>query len=326
MQISTIFRNYRPQLTVLMAEVSAQAARLCTCLAGIVVTAAAAAQPAPGVHFRDCAECPEMVVVPAGSFRMGNLAGPLPDDPDRPPWMQVDDEFPARRVTFDRPFALGRTPVTVAQFNAFVADTGYDAAADCASFTDEGLVPRDDDNWQSPPFPQAADHPVTCINWQDASAYIDWLAQRTGQPYRLPSEAEWEYAARAGAETPHPRGMEIDPDKANYGSGPRGGRVAGADRWAHTSPVGSFPANAFGLEDMQGNVLEWLADCYSASYTGAPTDGAPRTAATGGDCRYAQLRGGSWSSTPFVLRLSNRDANQRDVRLDQYGLRVARDL
>lgn len=279
-----------------------------------------------GGRFRDCADCPEMVWVPAGSFRMGNLEGPLPEDPARPPWLGVDDEFPVRRVTFDRPFALGRAPVTVAEFAVFAAATGHGPATDCASFNEAGLVPRAGADWQAPPFPQGADHPVTCVSWEDARAYVDWLARRTGAPYRLPSEAEWEYAARAGAETPHPGGLQIDPDGANYGRGPGGGRVAGADLWEYTSPVGSFPANAFGLVDMQGNVLEWLADCHAPSYVGAPSDGGPRTADTGGDCRYAMLRGGSWSSAAFVLRLSNRDANARDARLDQYGFRVARDL
>ena len=257
---------------------------------------------------------------------MGNLQGPLPDDPDRPPWLSVDDEFPVREVRFDRPFALAQTPVTVSQFAAFVDATGHDPADDCASFTADGLVPRDGASWQSPPFPQSGAHPVTCVSWEDASAYADWLARLTGQPYRLPSEAEWEYAARAGAETPHPAGKEIDPDSANFGLGPAGGRVAGPDRWEYTSPVGSFPANAFGLKDMQGNVLEWVADCYATSYAGAPDDGRARTEEFGGDCRYAMLRGGSWSSAAFVLRLSNRDANARDARLDQYGFRVARDL
>jgi formylglycine-generating enzyme required for sulfatase activity len=267
-----------------------------------------------------------MVVVPAGEFLMGNLQGPLPEDPQRPPWLSVDDEFPVRRVVFERAFALGRAPVTVAEFAVFATTTGHEPSADCASFTSEGLVRRDGADWQDPPFPQAANHPVTCVSWQDAVAYTAWLAKLTGQPYRLPSEAEWEYAARAGAQTPHPGGLEIDPDSANYGLGPGGGRVAGSDRWEFTSPIGSFPANAFGLTDMQGNLLEWLADCYADSYQGAPTDGLPRTADTGGDCRYAMLRGGSWSSAEFVLRLSNRDANARDVRLDQYGFRVARDL
>jgi len=287
---------------------------------------AASAPPAPGERFRDCADCPEMVVIPAGSFRMGNLEGRPPDDRERPPWLRVDDEFPVHPVVFARPFALGRTPVTIAQYAAFVAATGHGAATDCASFTADGLVTRDGASWRTPPFPQAADHPVTCVSWEDARAYADWLARRTGLGYRLPSEAEWEYAARAGAETPYPGGTEIDPDSANFGLGPRGGRVAGADRWAYTSPVGSFPANAFGLADMQGNVLEWLADCHAPSYDGAPIDGQPRTARSGGDCRYAMLRGGSWSSAAFVLRLSNRDANARDARLDQYGIRVARDL
>jgi len=287
---------------------------------------ASEAIPQPGTRFRDCAECPEMVVIPAGGFLMGKLDGPLPEDPARPPWLSVDDEFPVRSVTFGQAFALGRAPVTVAQFAAFAEATGHVPSADCASFTSEGLVSRAGADWQTPPFPQAMNHPVVCVSWQDAVAYTDWLTELTGQPYRLPSEAEWEYAARAGAETPYPGGGTIDSDAANFGSGPGGGLVADADRWEFTSPVGSFPANAFGLHDMQGNVLEWLADCFFPSYENAPTDGGPRTAENGGDCRYAMLRGGSWSSAPFVLRLSNRDANARDVRLDQYGLRVARDL
>jgi len=276
--------------------------------------------------FKDCAACPEMVVIPAGSFKMGNLQDTPGANPDLPPWLSVDDEFPIHTVTFDTLFALGRTPVTVAQFRDFVHDSGYKPDGDCASFTREGLVVRDGSSWDNPPFEQGPNHPAACLSWMDATAYVSWLSDKTGETYRLPSEAEWEYAARAGAVTPFPSGLEMSHDSANYGAGPAGGLKEGADQWIYTSPVGSFAQNAFGLADMQGNVLEWLADCYAPNYEGAPTDGSARTENNGGQCQYAMLRGGSWSSAAFVLRLSNRDANERTARLDQYGFRIARDM
>lgn len=236
---------------------------------------------AAGARFRDCADCPEMVALPAGTFRMGDGAG--------------DGPFtarPAHTVTIGRPFALGRTEVTRRQWDACVADGGCDGRQ---------LGERE---------PNDGDLPAANISWTNAQAFVAWLNRKTGMAYRLPSEAEWEYAARAGAATRYPWGDALDPAAGRFGR--EGGPVA----------VGSFPANRFGLHDMIGNVDEFTADCWHESYDGAPTDGGAWTAL--GNCRDRTTRGGNWASTEPVV--AGRSAMAVRYPAFTTGFRVARKL
>ena len=231
----------------------------------------------------------EMVVIPAGRFRMGCLSD------DR---VCSTDEKPVREVVIAS-FALSKHEVTFAQWDACVSGGGCDGAR------------PDDEGWGR------ADRPVVNVGWEDAQAYLSWLSRETGEDYRLPTEAEWEYAARAGTTTKYSWGNEIGENRANCdGCG---------SRWdnSRTAPVGSFPANAWGLHDMHGNVWEWVEDCKNASYAGAPADGS---AWLSGDCSKRVLRGGSWFSRPWSLRAAYRFRITTGLRLSYIGFRVARTL
>ena len=250
-----------------------------------------------GKEFRDCFVCPEMVVVPPGAFIMGSP----PSEEDRD-----DDEGPTRRVTIPVLFAVGKYEVTFAEWDACLAAGG------CGGYR------PDDRGWGGDR------HPVIHARSQDARAYVDWLSRETGALYRLLSESEWEYAARAGTTGPFHFGATISTDLANYngyrtyGEGPEG---VSRER---TVPVGSFPANGFGLYDMHGNVSEWVEDCWHESYDGAPADGGAWTA--GGDCSRHVRRGGSWISGPGNLRAANRSRIETEVSLSSSGFRIARTL
>jgi formylglycine-generating enzyme required for sulfatase activity len=261
-----------------------------------------------------------MVAIPAGSFLMGSPAWELG---------RFDSEGPRHPVAL-KPFALGRYDVTNGQFLAFLKETGYQPAA-CDPIL--GL------SWRSPghgeAYPPVAStppgEPAVCLNWYDAQAYVAWLNAKVrglglgsgslDGPYRLPSEAEWEYAARAGTRTIRWWGDAIGAGFANCnGCGSRwDGRLI--------APVGSFAPNPFGLYDMLGNVWQWTEDCWNESYVGAPADGS---AWKKGDCTRRVLRGGSWSNLPDLLRSAARskaDAAGRDFDYSGYaGFRVARDL
>lgn len=254
-------------------------------------------EPVPVGNFRDCDECPEMVTVPAGSFVMGSPA----DEEGR-----RDDEGPQRTVTIGRAFAVGKFEVTFAEWDACVAGGG------CNGYRPE------DQGWGR------GNRPVINVSWNDAQAYVQWLSNRTGKRYRLLSEAEWEYAARARTTTAYPWDQSASHESANYGMDLCcGGLAQGSDSWLYTAPVGSFPANGFGLYDMHGNVLEWTEDCYNGSYAGASSDGsAPRS----GDCSIRVLRGGSWFSLPRGLRSAFRAWNYPTARDVYNGFRLARTL
>ena len=247
-----------------------------------------------GLKFRDCADCPEMVTVPAGSFMMG---APEEEEGSRP------HERPVHQVDFANAFAIGIHEVTFAQWDACVAAGGCDGYTPVIFHEEEARANR----------------PVDAMNWQDAQNYAAWLSAHTGETYRLPSEAEWEYAARAGTQTPYHFGATISPDQANYTYDI--GTVVG------TVPVGSFPANAWGLHDVHGNVAEWTQDCYDPSqwtYDGAPTDGSAREE---GDCAKRVTRGGSRTDPPEELRSASRGTLWRaDSRIGVNGLRVVREL
>ena len=228
----------------------------------------------------------EMVSIPGGSFRMGDLSG-----------NGDDNEKPVHRVTVPA-FKLGKYEVTFAQWDACVADGGCD-----------GHKPEDQ-GWGR------ADQPVINVSWNDVRAFIFWISMKTGEIYRLPTEAEWEYAARAGATTKYSWGDDIGKNQANCdGCG---------SLWDdyRTAPAGSFPANAWGLHDLHGNVWEWVQDCWKDSYEGAPTDGS---AWTSGDCSQRVVRGGSWFGNPWSLRSAFRGGSARAVRGNNLGFRLAQD-
>ena len=240
----------------------------------------------PGETFKDCDVCPEMVVVPAGRFTMGTNDG-------------LSDEWPAHLVTFDRPFAVGKFEVTFREWDACVAGGGCEGSR------------ASDQSWGR------ASRPVINVSWDDGKKYVVWLRRVSGAAYRLPSEAEWEYAARAGATTAYYWGSSVGSGNANCdGCG---------SRWddKKTAPVGSFRANDFGLHDMLGNVWEWVEDCWNDSFAGAPGDGS---AWTTGDCDRRALRGGSWYEEPRDILLTHRDGHWRDDRDGNGGFRVARTL
>ena len=243
----------------------------------------------PGTAIRDCDECPDLVVVPAGAFRMGDLSGG-----------GDVDERPVRTVTIARAFAVARHETTFAEWDACAA------AGACRQGVGDIGFGRDD-------------RPVMNVTWKDAQAYTRWLSRLTGKPFRLPSEAEWEYAARAGSETRYPWGDEVGRGRANCDEC--------GSRWDddRTAPVGSFPANAFGVHDMVGNVYEWVADCGRDSYDAAPADGSVREPDDGG-CRWHMMRGGSWLSLPRASRPANRVRIPVGFEDINVGFRVARSL
>ena len=251
-------------------------------------------QAMPGTTFRDRlrggGEGPEMVVIPAGRFRMGCLS----NDADC-----FDDEKPFHDVAIPAPFALSAYEVTFADYDRFthpnkVSDQGWGRGT----------------------------RPVINVSWDDAREYVAWLSSQTGAEYRLPSEAEWEYAARAGTATKYSWGNAIGVNLANcddWGSGGCGSQWDGNQ----TAPVGSFGANGFGLYDMHGNVWEWVEDCWNASYVGAPSDASPWLR---GDCAKRVLRGGSWYFVPRDLRAADRSWLTTGGRYSFVGFRVARTL
>ena len=276
-----------------------------------------AATPATRGHqpddvFRDCADCPEMVVVPAGSFTMGSPAG---EEGRR------DNEGPQRRVMITGPLAVGRFQVTLGEFGRFVAATGRDMSGGCRIWTGSAWTNQSSRSWRDPGFAQSDTHPVVCVNWHDAKAYAGWLSRQTGEEYRLLSEAEWEYAARAGATTPFHFGATISTDQANYdGRYTYGSGRIGVYR-QRTVTVGSFPANGFGLHDVHGNAWEWVEDCWNDSYAWASGIGTARTT---GDCSRRVLRGGSWGDDPKDLRSAYRVGYEPDGRNSGSGFRLTR--
>lgn len=272
--------------------------------------------PAPGQAFKECRNCPDMIVLPPGQFMMGSPA----DDPDR------EEDEPQQRITIARPFAMSRTPVTWDQWESCVRDTWCAGAA-----IDEALKLGLDGE----PNPDYRDYgrgnrPVVGVSWYDTQHFVGWLNWKTGEDdaYRLPSDAEWEYGARAGTTTVFPWGNEIDYDYGNFGrrEAGLGGHAEGRDQWVdETSPVASFPANAFGLYDMHGNVFEWTEDCFEPDRANASTDGS---ASKEGNCANRVFRSGTFLSNPYMQRSARRGAPYpATLRGRNYlGFRVAKTL
>ena len=238
----------------------------------------------PGRRFKDCKACPEMVVVPTGSFMMGSPSSEEGRD---------SDEGPQHQVKIGEPVAIGVYEVTFTEWDACRSARG------CNGYSPE------DRGWGR------GQRPVINVSWDDAQAYVRWLSKKTGKQYRLLSEAEWEYVARAGTRTPFHFGRTISTNQANYNRNYR----------AQTVEAGSFPSNAYGVYDVHGNVDEWVQDCWNDSYFGAPTDGS---AWTSGECSGRVLRGGSWASSHRNLHLADRDWSPTNYRSIRTGFRVAR--
>ena len=271
--------------------------------------------------FRDCPTCPEMVMLARARFVIGS-----PDtEPDREP-----DEGPRRAVQFASDFAIGRHEVTRGQYARFARETGRPAETGCYSWDGQRFAQRARGGWSDPGFAQTENDPVVCVSWDDAAAYARWLSGATGKRYRLPSEAEWEYAARGRTEGRRYWG-EAEADSCRHANvadaRARSAYRIGAsfecdDGHGATAPVGSYPPNAHGLHDMLGNALEWTEDCWAPSYEGLASDGAPSTA---GDCRQRVLRGGSWYNDPRrYLRAADRIRAPAGLRLADTGFRVVR--
>ena len=257
----------------------------------------------------------EMVVISAGKFRMGS---------PKKEKMRSDDEGPRHRVTISESFAVGKHEVTRGQYAVFAGLTGHSPSGGCWIYDGSEWKESDTHSWREPGFVQGEDAPVVCVSWEDAQAFVRWLSSETGQDYRLLTESEWEYAARAGTKGPFHFGSTISTDQANYnGNYTYGNGREGVYR-QRTVAVGSFPSNKFGLHDMHGNVWEWVEDCWHDDYNGAPTDGSAWT--SGGNCNRRVLRGGSWLSKPRYLRAAYRGRNVTGLRLNIYGFRVARTL
>lgn len=282
----------------------------------------AAQAPKAGKIFRDCPSCPEMVVIHSGSFDMGSPGSEAGRD---------DDEGPVQRVSVAT-FALGKTEITRGQFAAFVKKTNYSTGDKCWTL-EGGKYEERSGNWLKLGYSQDDNHPVACINWNDAKAYAEWMSRKTGKQYRLPTEAEWEYSARDNTSTARYWGG--NPDEAcgyaNVADKTAQAQIRGATSWsvhnctdgfAFTAPVGSFKANAFGLNDMLGNVWEWTEDSYHDSYKSAPTDGS----AWQGDGAKRVLRGGSWNNGPRNVRAAIRNSNEPALRFSFFGFRLARKL
>lgn len=275
-----------------------------------VVPAAAAQEgrdTVVGERFRDCDACPEMVVVPAGSYMMGS---PVSEEG------RWDVEGPPHRVTIGAPFAVGVYEVTFANWDACVRAGG------CGGYR------PDDQGWGR------GNRPVVAVGWEDAQTYVRWLSQETGEQYRLLSESEWEYVARAGTTTARYWG-ESQSGQCRHGNGadaaaraafpdpPDSFFIGCSDTHAQTAPVGLFQPNAFGLYDILGNVWEWTEDCWNESYSGAPADGS---AWREGDCSRRVSRGGSWHNGPEVLRAAFRFGGSAGLRNSDLGFRVARTM
>ena len=311
----------------MMSRTTLPAAIVFSAVIGIGSTVAAQERK-PGTTFRDCPDCEEMVVVPAGSFMMGSPPSEVGRDVD-------GAEDPRHKVTIAYAFALGKYEVTRDEYASFAKETGLADPAGCNVHqaspphwpTIKGL------NWHNTGFSQTGRDPVVCVSWNEAQSFTAWLSKKTGKKYRLPSEAEWEYAARAGTAAAAYWGDKQE-DACAYANGSDLTRKDEFPDWqadqpchdgfVYTAPVGSFKPNAFGLYDMMGNVFEMTADCLYVNYFEAPADGSPRTTS---DCQNRINRGGSWTSTPGGLRSAARGYDDIAMtRVVDLGFRVARGL
>lgn len=296
------------RLSTATAELDLVKGRFASAEAELAATAASVRES--GATFRDCLDCPKMVIIPFGDFIMGSDAG-----------KGERDEQPAHPVTIDKNFAIGVYEVTFAEWDACVADGGCEHRPD-------------DEGWSRGDPKMRALLPVINVNWYDAQDYVTWLSEKTGQRYRLPSEAEWEYAARGGAATRYFWGDQAIGCKYANGADMTYKRVSDVssqavakceDGFAYVAPVGSFEPNPFGVHDTAGNVSEWVEDHKSDDYQGVPLDGSVHLD-PGKDYNHRVIRGGDWSKRPDSLRSANRLQSERTSQENVNGIRVVRDL
>lgn len=264
---------------------------------------------------------PNMVLVAGGTISIGCVKGW-----DDAPGGCRPTEFPPFDVNI-KTFEMSQHEVTVGQFAKFVESTDYVTDAEqegkgCVhkdlSAAGHPFVMNSALNWRTPGYEQNDGYPVSCVSWHDAKSYVNWLASHTKTGYRLPTEAEWEYAARGRKSTAYHWGSEASHDQANYGG------VGGKDEWEFASPVGRFPANKFSVQDTSGNLWEWVQDCWHATYTNAPNDGS----AWEQDCDNTGTRvrrGGAWDANVNGIRSAIRSMGPEHDRSNLYGFRVARD-
>jgi formylglycine-generating enzyme required for sulfatase activity len=294
-------------------------------------TPAATADKATLVASRDCSGCPLMVTLPAGVFSMGISSDEA--QLDSVPYNQLQTELPVHGVTIKQVFALGQTEVTRGQFDTFVKETGYQATG-CVVHRNGLWVMDLSKSWRDPGFEQEDDHPVVCVNYEDAAAYAEWLARRTDKRYRLPTETEWEYAARFGAEQPLPWGDKAALSCAHGNVADRSHAAVYAGKgqtvvfpcdtgYAFTAPVAHFQVGPAGLYDMFGNARELVADCWNPNYWGK---GLGSDARTTGSCSSAVWRGGGWADAPTNVRPARRFHDERTQRRADQGFRIAKDI
>lgn len=278
---------------------------------------AQATPPEPPRAFKDCDDCPEMIEVPSGTYTMGSDAGEVKE--------AAADEGPVTTVTL-KSFAASRTEISVAEFERFLSATGYQPAAMntddrsgwCAETQGNRAVRASGRNHRAPGFDQGPSHPVVCVSWHDAKAFVAWLSTKAGTQYRLLSEAEFEYAQRAGTKTPFWWGSSADPARAQYEIG-QGSYSQG---WRGTIPAEQLSPNSWGFLNISGNAAEWVEDCWHARHPSQPTDGAARISA---DCSNRVIRGGGWTYSATMLRSSARDNARAGAAYVDVGFRVARD-
>ncbi|MCC7200531.1 MAG: SUMF1/EgtB/PvdO family nonheme iron enzyme [Gammaproteobacteria bacterium] len=292
---------------------------------------AAQASPAPAT---ECAECPALATVPPGSFQLGT-------SPDAAEVDAATGETPALAVVIGKPFMIAQHEVTVGEFRRFVEATGHNVVDECRVWLGGQWVHLRGRSWRDPGYaqPPRDDEPVVCVNWDDAAAYAEWLSQKSGKRYRLPSESEWEYAARGGTSWPRYWSATDSSEQALVSRACEFANVYDTSAAAATplpwpnarcndlhpaiAPVGQYKPNAFGVHDAIGNAREWVADCWTTSYHGRPQDGRAWTW-TGG-CEQRGVRGGSWASRPADARAAARSAEDRGLRQADLGFRVVRD-
>ena len=290
-----------------------------------------------GERFQDCATCPEMVVIPPGQYVKGSPPGEA--IAEGTPERDARNETPQQSVTVDRAFAVSITEITRAQFSQFVAEAGYDPDWECITwdFEENQWGARDTIwSWSDPGFQQSPDHPVLCVSFTDTQAYAAWLSNKTGQPYRLLTDEEWEYVARDRTQTTRPWDIVTGPDRGNActyanvtdwdaarhlkidASNPENHVFPCRDGYPLTAPVGRFPANSFGVHDMLGNAWEWVDGCM---YT-APEEGQEALE----NCDERLIRGGAWQAKAWYVRPAKRDWAPFWLRSARVGLRLARGL
>jgi len=286
----------------------------------------------PKDTFKECDLCPEMVVVPAGVLSIRS---------EQRKMIGNKTERRQQDLIIRRPFALGKFEVTVEQFGAFIRETGYDTGATCFTYEDGKYEERTGRSWRNPGYPQHGSYPAACMNFDDAEAYVDWLSRKTGRAYRLPSEAEWNYTATSGA------GLGMGQhyvfgntanamcayaywdDESTEHTDPKRKHLerqlvsACSDGNSYATPSGTYAANGFGLFDMNGNVWEWIEDCYNGSYHSPLLNGAANLS---GDCSKRGVRGGSWNNIPWRFRAGNSGWSPASYRSKYFGFRVARAL